>query len=192
TPGCGKCVSFSNNCPDCVLHVNKFQSPTGRLSSISRSGVNGGGATIVSNFDGRGDTKNSGDRSDDSTKSNDSGSHQVLFDPDGSINAGDLERGGDAPTTYGRGSDAFADRKKVSSVVRALNFDDMENDSEPQSLLDIDAIVRANAPNLMNSMEPQSLQILHQDQDETSNYFLPKDTITKIESVFDSNNFTNL
>ncbi|CAG7818487.1 unnamed protein product, partial [Allacma fusca] len=26
TPGCGKCVSFSNNCPDCVLHVNKFQS----------------------------------------------------------------------------------------------------------------------------------------------------------------------
>ncbi|CAG7826811.1 unnamed protein product, partial [Allacma fusca] len=25
-----------------------------------------------------------------------------------------------------------------------------------------------------------------------SNYFLPKDTITKIESVFDSNNFTNL
>ncbi|OXA56243.1 Protein prune 2 [Folsomia candida] len=92
---------------------------------------------------------------------------------------------------------------KKSEIVTPLkpNFDLLE----PQSLLDIDAIVCENAPDLMSILPrrkgshndatgPPTLSVSNStsDLESLSNYFLPQETIDKLYAVYESSNFNNI
>jgi len=60
------------------------------------------------------------------------------------------------------------------------------------SLLDIDAICNTHAPNLMRRKPLEEQPSLQVGDLEESGYFIPKSTIDKLSSVYESNNFNDL
>jgi len=100
------------------------------------------------------------------------------------------------PVPKARSSTRRGNNERYNREQQRVAFDT----EEPPSLaLDIDAIVKENAPNLMSPSLPPTVDPGfpgdgHYGADESmlSNYFLPQPTLDKLYAVYESSNFNNL
>ena len=183
TPDCTFCIRSPTPCHTCQSNgkLSKTPSISRQISSIGKGTENTDGQTIMSN----------GTYSSSSASSD-------RYDPDTSLKMAEWDKC--KGIAYGRGAAEKRDRLSFNNtkVSKVLNFEDesmcLAGEDETPSILDIDAICNRHAPNLMNghALEDEPPLSIMTTNGEESGYYIPKITLDKLNSVYDTTNFHNL